>query len=373
MNIGLNLLYLLPGIVGGTQIYAENLIQALVERDKVNQYTLFLNEESAHLPISNAPNVERVDCPVRAVSRSRRYAFEQFRLPMEVRRRKIDLLHSLGYVGPWACPCPQIVTIHDVNFVAFGSHMPASRRRALHTMTQQTARRCRRVIAVSHNSKREIVRHLQIREDKICVTQEAARPFEPVTEAHSAEVRKKYGLDGCYITAFNSLSPHKNMERLVDAFSRIAGSIPHSLVLIGHMPPGSALAQQIARHGLQDRVILTGYIPDADIPALIGEASLFVFPSLYEGFGLPVLEAQALGVPVACSTAASLPEVAGEGAEFFDPHDTQSIADSIGRLLSDEARRRAIALAGQANEARFSWTRTAEETLAVYRRILPGL
>jgi glycosyltransferase involved in cell wall biosynthesis len=371
MRIGLNLLYLLPGIVGGTQVYAENLIRAMAARAPGHRYVLFLNEEARDLPIEG-DNIECVVCPVRAASRARRYAYEQLMLPGVVRRHRIDVLHSLGYVGPWACPCPHVVTIHDVNFIAYGDRMPPGRRHILHFTTAQTAQRCQRVIAVSEFGRSEIVEHLRVPSDKVTAVPEAARVFPPLSADEALNIRRSYGLDAPYIAAFTSVSPNKNIDRLLEAFDRIAPRAPHRLLLIGHTPPQPFGGHEIVH---PDRVVRTGYVPDEHVPALLGGTSLFAFPSLYEGFGLPVLEAQTLGVPVACSIAASLPEVAGDAAEFFDPHSTDAIAAAILRLLSNEDYRQALAARGRANAARFSWGRAADETLAVYERVLdtPGI
>jgi glycosyltransferase involved in cell wall biosynthesis len=174
------------------------------------------------------------------------------------------------------------------------------------------------------------------------------------------------GIGRPYALAFSSLSAHKNIPLLVSAFARISSSIPHALVLVGHMPEKSA-AREAIQSADAGRVIFTGYIPDSEVDSLMRGASLFAFPSLYEGFGLPILDAQLAGVPVACSSAGALPEVAGEGAVVFDPHSVDDISESLLRCLTDTTLRESLIASGLRNARRFSWERTARRTLDVYR------
>ena len=185
------------------------------------------------------------------------------------------------------------------------------------------------------------------------------------------DVAARYGVTGPYLLAFGSLSGNKNIPRLIRAFAGIKDQVPHSLLLVGHMTPGPGLQAEITALGVGDRIKITGYVPEAHVMPLLAGADLFVFPSLYEGFGLPILEAQMAGVAVASSTAASLPEVAGEGAALFDPLSTDDMARVIRDCLLDSGRRAALIGKGRANVARFSWKRTAVETLDCYHRTAP--
>jgi glycosyltransferase involved in cell wall biosynthesis len=370
MRIGLNLLYLIPGVVGGTETYAVSLIRALAARDARHEFTLFLNAESADLLAGLPGNFRRVVCGVRAVRRASRYAYEQAVLPARALAAGTDLLHSLGYVGPLAAPCPHVVTIHDLNFVGHAEAMPAGKRRVLRAFVEATARRARHVITVSDFSRRELERHLgwAPAAERITVTHEAGRPSAAPSRAAVADVRARYGIDGPYVVAFGSSSPHKNLPRLVQAFRDGAARLPHALVLVGHLPADAALGAAAG----SARVIATGYVPDADVMPLLGGADLFAFPSLYEGFGLPLLDAQRCGVPVVCSDAGALPEIAGDGALRFDPRSVESIAHAIRRALADDGVRDRLRRAGLSNAARFTWDRTARETLAVYERVARG-
>lgn len=182
------------------------------------------------------------------------------------------------------------------------------------------------------------------------------------------EIAARYGVTGPYLLAFGSLSGNKNIPSLIRAFAGIREQVQHTLLLVGHMTPGPDLQAEIAALGVGDRIKITGYVPDAHVMPLLEGADLFVFPSLYEGFGLPILEAQMAGVAVASSTAASLPEVAGDGAALFDPLSVDDMSRVLQDCLLDPGRRAALIEKGRANVARFSWERTAAETLDCYHR-----
>jgi glycosyltransferase involved in cell wall biosynthesis len=374
MHIGLNLLYLLPGIVGGTETYATSLIRALSKIDDGDRYTVYVNREAAALDFGDAPNVEMSVCEVNASSRSARYAFEQFRLPAQVRRDRVDLLHSLGYVGPLRSPCPHVVTIHDLIYSGFAPFMPARRRIALQTFVRGTARRAAQIITVSRASKAEIVADIGVDPDRVSIVPHAPRPdMAPAADSEESAadraVLATYGITQPYVAAFGSLSASKNLPRLIEALASL-GDEQWRLVLLGHVPADGEVASSIAQHGVADRVMTTGYLPETHIAPLTRCAQVFAFPSLYEGFGLPALDAQAAGVPLACSNAASLPEVAGDGALYFDPTSAGDIAAVLRRLLTDGDLRTELVERGRTNVARFSWDRTAQGTREVYRQVV---
>ncbi len=369
MRIGLNLLYLLPGIVGGSQTYAVSLIRALAALDAQNEYVLYLNRESENLEITEAASFRRVVCPVQATRREARYAYEQVRLPAALRRDKIQLLHSLGYVGPLAAPCPQVVSVLDLIYRGHQVMMTSRKQKALEFFVKQSARRASQIVTISENSKREIAEDIRINPDKITVTYLAARPAAaPSTPQERAPVLARHGIAGPYVLAFSSANPVKNIPRLMEAFAQACADLPHQLVLLGHAPSGTDFAAEAAQRSLAGRVVVTGYVPDADIAPLLQGASVFAFPSLYEGFGLPVLDAQQAGIPVICSTAASLPEVAGDGAMLFDPLSAEKMRDALRACMTDAALRERLTVRGYANAARFSWKKTARQTLEVYAK-----
>jgi glycosyltransferase involved in cell wall biosynthesis len=368
MRVGLNLLYLLPGVVGGTQTYAQQLLHELVQTEPDTEFVAYVNEESSRLRLVDAPNLRVVTCPVRATSRPRRYLFEQVRLPSQVARDGIDVLHSLGYVGPLRTPCAHVVTVHDLIYVGFAEHMAASRRLVLKVMVRLTARRADRVITVSQSSRQQILDDIGLAPSDVVVISEAPRPG--LDERGDAPLPAE--VEPPYVLALGSVSPSKNLPRLVRAFSGTAASSTHQLVLVGRLPADDELDTEVERCSIGSSVLRTGYVSDQTMVSLLQHAAVFAFPSLYEGFGLPVLDAQLAGVPVVCSSAASLPEVAGNGALLFDPLSVSEIAAAIDTVVSDPDTRSKLIEAGRANVARYSWARCARETMSVYRSVLGG-
>ena len=368
LRVGLNLLYVIPGENGGTQTYAESLIRALAALETGNDFTVFVSEEGQALELPNRPDFRKVVCPVRAARREVRYAYEQTLFPRLLARHKLDVLHSLGYVCPLRPGCRSVVTIHDLNYLTPWHGMTRGKRLFLGWFVRQSARYADAVLTVSEFSKQEIRRHLGVPDSKITVTLEGPRELSLLPPVAWDGMVGRYGIRGPYLVAFGSLSGNKNIPRLIRAFALIQSQVPHTLVLVGHVAPGADLLAEIEALGVGDRIKITGYVPDADVMPLLEHADLFAFPSLYEGFGLPVLEAQKAGVAVACSTAASLPEVAGEGAALFDPLSVDDMARVLLECLSDPVRRATLIEKGRANVALFSWERTARATLAVYRK-----
>jgi len=295
-------------------------------------------------------------------------------LPWLARRLGASLVHCT-YVTPPRCPVPTVVTVHDVSFARHPEWFTRRDRALLGTAVPYSARRARAVIAPSEHARREIVELLGIPDQRVHVTPEACgREFRPVAAAERAEALRRAGLEGPYVLSLGNLQPRKNLARLLEAWRRLrdAGCLDgHRLVLAGGAHgKREPVARLVAEAGLGDTVVLPGYVPQADLPGLYSGATAFVYPSLYEGFGLPVLEAMACGAPVASSGAASLPEVAGDAALLFDPLDAEGIAASLGALLADEALRAALAARGFSRAANFSWAACARSTLAAYEAAL---
>jgi glycosyltransferase involved in cell wall biosynthesis len=366
MHIALNLLYLLPGVVGGTETYARSLIKAFSRQNDDNEYSVFLNRESADLDVTPSANFTRIVCPINATNRAARYSWEQGAMPLQLRRTKADVVHSLGYVIPLAARGPQVVTVHDVNYLGHKGWRTGVGRRAFRFFAEKTVKRADRIIAVSRFSRDEIVRHMRVPTDKVTVVHSAGRDAQTLRTGPRLASDVVRALPRPYIMAFSALSAHKNIPRLISAFARISGSVPHDLVLVGHMPVKAAVRAEIQAAGGSDRVHFTGYVPEADVTALLQHASLFAFPSLYEGFGLPLLDAQNAGVPVVSSSAGALPEIAGGSAIMFDPTSEDEMAGALRRGLMDAELRASLVRKGHVNARQFSWDRTARETLDVY-------
>jgi glycosyltransferase involved in cell wall biosynthesis len=371
MRIGINLLYLIPGIVGGTETYAAGLLSGLSQVDNKNEFYIFVNQSAADWQIPENKNFIRVVCPVEGSVRYRRYFFEQFRFPSLLRQYNIDLVHSLGYVCPLRCPCPSVVTIPDLNYIDIAHTIGTGKRLFLKFFSTQSAKRANHVITISNFSKERFCRALNLTAEKSTVTLLSANKENNSDASFKAnELLTKYGIKEPYIVAFGGGAIHKNIPRLIQAFDSLKDSLPHNLVLIGHLPSNVDMLAISNDYVLNSRLITTGYVPHNHIDLLLSHADLFVLPSLYEGFGIPLLEAQKVGVAVACSTAGSLPEVAGDSVAFFDPYSVDSIAQTVYKCLSDENLCAELRHLGEENLKKFSWQKTASETLVVYRNVL---
>jgi glycosyltransferase involved in cell wall biosynthesis len=373
MRVALNLLYLIPGVVGGTETYGRSLVRGLAAVDPENEYLLFVNREASDIEFTTAANFSRVLCNVRAKSRAARYAWEQTILPVQLARHRIDVAHSLGYVGPILAPCPHVASVHDLNYVGQGSAMTPARRAVLRLFVGATVRSADHIITISNFSRLELTRRFALDPDRVTVTYLAARLTDlDVRAASHDRGHDRYNIRPPYFVAFSSPFRHKNIPALIEAFATIAPEVPHTLVLIGHPAP-DVRARVAAMGDLSRRVIHTGFVPAHHLVPLLRGADLMVFPSTYEGFGLPILDAHTIGLPVVSSNAAALPEVAGDAAIYFDPLSTSSMAGAIRRGLTDADLRQELADLGKRNAGRFSWEQTARLSCAIYNRLHEGV
>jgi glycosyltransferase involved in cell wall biosynthesis len=302
------------------------------------------------------------------------FVWNHLRLPIHLSRRPVDLLHGPFYTLPALCPAPAVVTIHDITFELHPEWYTRKARLAFTGFAAASARKARHVLTVSEHSRKDIITTYGLPPDRVTAVPLAPDPqFAPVEDRGViAEVRRRYDLGEEYLLHVGSITPRRNIDRLLEAFAGVRRRAPHlTLVLAGRVePPSPPVEVAIRRKGLTDVVRVTGYVRPEDLPALYAGAAAVVYPSLYEGFGLPVLEAMACGVPVLTSNNSCLPEVAGDAALLVDPLDTGAIAEGIWSILSDMALRNRLTRAGLARAAEFTWERTARETLAVYRRSL---
>jgi glycosyltransferase involved in cell wall biosynthesis len=358
MKIGINALFLRPGKNGGIETYFRELLAALAEEAPQHSYIVYLCSEAANYPLP-VGNVKRVVFPFSGGRPALRYLWEQLVLPVQVRADQLDLLHSLAYVAPLAIDCPSLLTVHDLNFRAPGHRMSPLRRWILGSFCHLSCRRAAHIIAVSDFTKEALIKELGIERSR-------------VTRIHEAGARLPAGgvppplPPSGYIASFGGRFPNKNVARLLAAYGRIAGHCPQDLVIIGEMDASFRPALDELPPDLKRRVHWLGYLPDAQVAMVLKGAALYVHPSLYEGFGMPLLEAQALGVVVVSSNAASLPEVGGAGAIYFDPMSVEDMASKmLAGLLDREIRRDTVGKAEE-NLTKYSWRRTARETLRLY-------
>jgi glycosyltransferase involved in cell wall biosynthesis len=354
-RIGINALYLIPGGVGGTEIYLRELLSALAAIDTANEYFVFINAETESELVPRQGNFHAEPHAIRARFRPGRIVWEQTVLPVEAARRRLHVLLNAGFTAPLAATCPQVTVFHDLQHKR---HPEFFRRVDLpfwRVLLWAAARRSKRLIAVSEATRADLIRYYHLADSRIAVVPHGVAPPFFSLERSAAEP---------IVLCVSTLHPHKNLERLIRAYARRPRA--HQLVLAGMRGfHAAAIEALIARLGVQDSVRLTGWIPRDELYGLFARASAFVYPSTFEGFGMPVLEALAAGIPTACSAIAPLREVAGDAALFFDPMDEDAIAIALDRITEDETLRAALAKAGPEHARLFTWEATARRTLAV--------
>lgn len=301
-----------------------------------------------------------------------RIAWEQAAGPVVARRDRLDLLHGPVNVLPLLAPCPGVITVHDLAFLAHPETHGAGRRRYLTLLTALSARRAARIIAVSAFTGDELVRRLRVPRRKIAVVHNAADPaFRPLPADAVARFRAERGLPERIVLFVGTLEPRKNLTGLLDAFARIAPATDATLVVGGGKGwLFDEIFARVERLGLAGRIRFVGYLPEDELPLWYNAAEVFAYPSRYEGFGLPPLEALACGTPVVTSSASSLPEVVGDAALLADPADPAALAAALSRALGDPDLRARLRERGPRRAADFSWSRTAAATRAVYDAVL---
>lgn len=348
--------------------YTVRLTQAMAAVDSTNQYiTLQSRKDPAALVQSACVQRHGLWTPPH-------HRWEQWALPVELRGLDLDVLHCPDFIPPFRRSCPAVITVHDLAFRRFpGLLTPDSER--YYGQIERAVRSADGVIAVSESTKRDLVALAGADENKITVVHEAAGPaFRPAPASAVLAARGRYGIAGSYILFVGTIEPRKNIPFLLQAYARMRqgwpkGSAAPRLVLAGKKGwLYENIFSVLEELALGDSVVCPGGIAVEDLPALYTGALCFVLPSLYEGFGLPVLEAMSCGTPVITSNTSSLPEVAGDAALLVDPQDLVGLAAAMHRVCQDEGLRRQMSARGTAQAARFSWERAAQETLAVYRR-----
>jgi len=268
---------------------------------------------------------------------------------------------------------PTVLTVHDLIYHLFPQYHKRLNRTYLGAAMPLFVRRATAVITVSESSKRDLVRLYGVRPEKVTVVYEGASAnLSPAADDEIARVRRRYGLPERFAVTVGTIEPRKNLSRLLDAFVIAKERVPDlGLVVVGSKGwLYQSFFRKLESHECRDHVLVAGYVSEEDLAAVYSAADLCVVPSLYEGFGLPVLEAMACGTPVVCSRASSLPELGGDAVLYFDPRDADEMGETVGRLARDASLREELRAKGMAQVARFSWERTARETMAVYRRVL---
>jgi len=354
--------------LGGNESYAANLIEALAEIDSVNDYTLYVTRDEAVARFRNRwPNFRvRSTLPHTPLIRI------PLTLSAELRSHPVDVLH-VQFTSPPFAPCPVVVSIHDLSFEHLPETFNRRSRAQLRFTVRRSARMAARVLALSEHARLDIISTYKIAPDRVTAIPIAAPThFRPVEDEYELQrVRQTYGISGDYILSVSSIQPRKNLTRLLSAYERLRrtrpeGSLPQ-LVLVGKR---AWLYRETLKaiEKLGTGVIVTGYVPETDLPALYSGALCFVYPSFFEGFGLPPLEAMKCGTPVITGDRTSLPEVVGDGGVLVNPFDIDAIASAIATMVDDSSFRSRLRIESLNRARIFDWRETARRTLEVYKQ-----
>ena len=373
MHVGLNAqLISLAGSYrnAGVSQYIYQVLTHLQAAGPVERITAFVGPaaQPARLPLRAGVAVHATRLPTERPAV--RILWEQALQPPLLVAKGIDLLHSPVNVLPLLLPTPAVLTIHDLSFLRFPATFSPAKRRYQAAMTSFSARRARLVLTDSEHTRRDVVRLLGVPSDRVrTVYPGVTELYRPSTPAAIEAFRSRHGLTERFFVHVGTLQPRKNLERLISAFSRFkrASGLPHALLLVGGKGwLYEGLQQHARREAVEGSVHFVGFAAPEDVPLWYAAAEAMVFPSLYEGFGFPIVEAMACGTPVLSSTASCLPEAAGQAAEMFDPIDIDALAQAMLRIAADPQRRQELRQLGLVQAARFTWERTAQAVLSAY-------
>ncbi|HEV7376742.1 MAG TPA: glycosyltransferase family 1 protein [Pyrinomonadaceae bacterium] len=360
--------------LAGNESYSTNLIEALAELDTTNRYTLYVTKREAVERFQNRwPHVTvRMTLPHTPLVRI------PLTLARELRRRPVDLLH-VQYTAPPFAPCPVVATIHDLSFEHLPQTFKRRSRMQLRLTVRRTARAAAHILVPSEHTRRDIIETYNVRAERVSVTKLAAPEyFAPVEDEREVRrVRELYKIRGDYILAVGSIQPRKNLARLIKAYSALRRARPQAnlpqLALVGKRAwLYDETLRAIEESGIKDLTVLTGYVSESDLPALYTGALCFVYPSYFEGFGLPPLEAMQCGTPVIAGNRTSLPEVVGDAGLLVDPFDEDALAQALARMIDDSDFRAGLRVKGLERARNFSWRETARLTLQAYKRAIGG-
>jgi glycosyltransferase involved in cell wall biosynthesis len=373
MRIGIDARFF--GSIGkGLGRYTQKLIENLEKVDSENQYFTFLRRENweEYQPQNKRFQKVLADIPWYGIR-------EQLQLPGILKKYNLDLVHFPHFNVPVSYKGNFVVTIHDLILFYYPTRRASTlspltyffKKTAYKKVIKNAVHKARKIIAVSKHTKKDIVKFFRVPEEKIVVTHEAVDAAGPPPQNTIGNILKKYGIIKPYILYVGNAYPHKNLERLVLVFREVAKKHPHlHLVLAGKEDYFYKRLKKFTKDNWAKRVIFTDFVPDEDLGVIYRKALLYIFPSLYEGFGLPPLEAMARDLPVVSSNAACLPEVLGEAACYFDPNALSEIAEAIEKVATDSELRKKLIAAGQERIKRYSWEKMAKETLKTYRTAL---
>lgn len=362
MRLGLNILYLIPGGVGGTETYARELIKEMTNQlGSGDELVVYASRETAPT-FNNSKQVRIVTVPIYAKNRLSRLLAEQLLLPLYLVRDRISVVFSLGYSSPFLHPCPTVVTIHDLNWYYHPEDFSALNRLIWNILTRLSAATANHVITDSNYSLTSLKKVLKVK-NVTAILHGTPSPITPV--------KPKFSLPKKYLFTVSASYPHKNLNTLIKVFNELSKSDPKLyLVICGLSGSGSvSLKNEIKNSPSRERILALGYITRAELSYVYARASVFVFPSAYEGFGYPVIEAMSYGVPVVSSSATSLSEVVGDGGELVDPFDINQYVRAIIKILDNDVYRAQLKMRGKKRSEELNWGSTVRTTLSIIRSL----
>jgi glycosyltransferase involved in cell wall biosynthesis len=358
---------------GGNETYIANLIKSLAEIDGDNLYTIYLADAGAAAQWRERLTTRHKNFSVRLLPPPTPLVRVPVYLTYELFRRPVDVLH-VQYTAPPFCRAPLVVTIHDLAFERLPETFTRRGSFQLKLTVRRTAKKAAKIATVSEYSRQDLLDIYKLPPEKVVVTYngvESSFTPQPSVPNEAEEIRKRFGVSRDFLLAVGSLQPRKNLVRLIRAYARLRSEredFRPQLVIVGRkLWLTSEIFDEVKRQRWADDVILTGYVADEDLPALYRAARAFVYPSLFEGFGLPPLEAMASGTPVVTSDVSSLPEITGDAALLIDPNDERALANALIEIMNNDRLRAELREKGLAQAKKFTWRDAAEKTLRLYQ------
>lgn len=358
----------------GMGVYVRGLISHLGKVDKKNEYFIIVHKDRDASFIPKQQNFTKWATSISYENHLTRDLWEQVYLPWKLYKHRIDVYHGPNYVLPIFAKAGTVLTAYDmIVFATQKWYKPISQFR-VQRLLRMSAKRAHKIITGSENSKLDIIEILGLPEEKVQVVYIGIDDvYRPINNKHELDfVKAKYGITDRFILHVGSLNPRKNISRLIEAYKRLPLDIleEYQLVIVGKRGwKSDEIFARVKELCLENRVVFTGFIEDNDLPLLMNAADLLAFPSLYEGFGIPPLEAMACGTPVIASNTSSIPEVVGDAALLFDPYNVEEMSAAMYRALTDGQLREKLRQKGFERVKKFSWEKTAQETLAVYEEV----
>lgn len=372
MNIGISARYLQNAFTG-IETYLVNTLLNLKKIDRHNQYTLFFSSDKPVPKIAVDNGFAYDTSKFHTGSQFGKVLWAHLYIPYGIKKNKIDVFHEPFFTAPIIKRCPTVITVYDVSFLYIPFCYTFRTRLYLKSLLPMSLKRSDLIIAISKNTKKDIIDNFSISPDKIIVIYPGVEEdFKPVEDREELErVKRLYKIRGDFILSTGGLSPRKNFIRLIKALKMLRDNkkIDLKLVIVGvkgwmYEP----IFKEISINGLERDVLFCGHVPKEQLVRLYNAAAAFIYPSLYEGFGMPILEAMACGCPVVASKVSSMPEACGDAALLIDPKNIEALSDAIYKMITDEPLRKDLIRKGMNQAKKFSWQKTAEETLTVYRK-----